>query len=180
MNHRREKRSPDQTDRELDRWLADALAAHALNAEAFAEPAAASIEVRPGFTDAVMSRIAQEREAAVPARVDAPSWRSWALAAAMLLVGAVALVGLGLSDALSRDAGPMASVLGAVATAASSAALAGADLLGASWQRVSGTLSSWFGGGATPWVALAVVVALNLVLVGMLRRRWARALSGRR
>ncbi len=121
---------------------------------------AARVCVRPGFADAVMSRL--------PAHRSAPANRSWFIAIAAvvtLAVGAAALLRFGSGGATG---GPLA----AFGDFAASVLLAGSGLLAASWQGVGEWVGDWLGGSTSRLVVgVVLVVGVNLLLVTLLRRR---------
>jgi len=124
------------------------------------------IEAGDGFVASVMSRLG------------APAWgrravSPWLAAAAIVLLLATAAVVL-LSG--SSEAGVAATSLAAVLDLASSALLAGAGLIGASWSFLSLPARAAFGDSTAASVAtLAALLALAFVLRRSLRRRRATA-----
>jgi hypothetical protein len=138
---------------------------------------AGRVPVREGFHARVMASLpsAGWEAARRPAR-SAAFWR-WPVAVLAALVALTrALVGMS-----STQLAPGGSFLGALAALAdlfASSALAGAGLLGASWQGIGLVTSEILGEIPGGLVAFAVlVVCLNLLLLSLVRRRSARVSS---
>lgn len=120
------------------------------------------IEVRAGFRDAVMASLPQ------PAK--APQAMAWTLPVAMLLVFGVASAWLitGITGSARSSLGLVAALLDMLATAT----LAGAGLLGASWEALRLGLREMVADSPLTLLAfLVVVVGLNMLLITALRRR---------
>lgn len=126
---------------------------------------AGRVAVREDFRDGVMASLP-----VAPWEARAPkAWRLPVAALVALLMGAGALLGLS-SDSLGGG-GSALGTFGAVAELFAAGALAGAGLLGASWQGVGLVTLETLGrvpGGLLVFVVL--VVCLNLLLIQMLRR----------
>ncbi|MEO8502293.1 MAG: hypothetical protein ABI609_00175 [Acidobacteriota bacterium] len=136
----------------------------------------AEVAVRPDFTSAVMSALP-------PAGWESRHARAWAVPAALIagLGGAAAIVA-GVSAAQLRPGGQVLGAFRALFDLFSTAALAGAGLLQASWRGVGLALGDALSGS---WVNMAAfgigVLGLNLVLLRLLRKgRTAEAMARRR
>ena len=131
---------------------------------------ASRIAVRSDFTEDVMSALP-------PAAWQARSPRSWGAAVAvlvMLLVGAAALVttaGQGLTSIST-----VATLLATVADLFRSSIVVGAGLLGASWKGLGLAMQEILSGSIWNLLAVgALVLAVNMLLIGLLRRRYRYA-----
>lgn len=136
---------------------------------------ASRITVRSDFTEDVMSALP-------PAAWQARSPRSWRAAIAVLvalLFGAGALVttaGQGLSSIST-----LATLLATVADLFRSSIVVGAGLLGASWKGLGLAMQQILSGSIWNLLAVgALVLAVNLLLIGLLRRRYRFAREGHR
>jgi len=136
--------------------------------------AAGRVPVREGFQAQVMASLPV---AGWEAR-SAAAWR-WPLAVlAALLVAIGALVGMSSQDL--APGGSMAGALSALGDLFTTGALAGAGLLGASWQGIGLITAEALGRIPGGLVAFAVlVVCLHFLLFGLLRRRTAHARASR-
>ncbi len=122
------------------------------------------VEVREGFTEAVMSSLpAAGWESRHP--------RSW-IAAAAILIGLIGLSAMlvGTGGAELPGAGPLL----AIAELFRSAATAGAGLLTASWQGLGMAVGESLGGSPLPMIVFAIfVLALDVLFVRFLLRSWS-------
>lgn len=127
----------------------------------------ARVAVHPEFVDRVMSAIESHR--ATQQR------RIFAVAAAALLalVAATALL-IGLSTGGAEAAGAASGPLGAVGDFFVTTLVAGAGLLGASWQGFGAALGQWLGESVVNLIGFgALVIGLNVLFFSLLRRRRA-------
>ncbi len=132
--------------------------------------ASSVVEPREGFTGEVMRSLA-------PAPWEARAAVVWRWPFAMLLaLGGIAAVLLGGAAAeLEPRAGSFDAFV-ALARLLESAALAGAGLLGASWQGLGSGLGEWLGASKTHLATAALaLVALNLFFLRLLRPTSRRA-----
>ena len=131
---------------------------------------ASRIAVRSDFTEDVMSALPP---AAWQAR-NPRSWRAAVAALAVLLVAAGALVttaGNGLASVST-----VATVLATVADLFRTSIVVGAGLLGASWKGLGLAMQEILSGSIWNLLAVgALVLAVNLLLIGLLRRRYRYA-----
>lgn len=126
--------------------------------------AASVVQPREGFTGEVM-------RALVPAPWEARAVVVWRWPFAMLLaLGGIAAVLLGGAAAeLEPSSGSFDAFL-ALARLLESAALAGAGLLGASWQGLGSGLAEWLGASKVNLAAAAgLLLGLNLIFLRLLR-----------
>ncbi len=124
-----------------------------------------AISVRPDFTSAVMNALP-------PAGWEAKSARAWAMPLGLVgLLGSAAAIVAGISAAKVEPGGPASGAFGAIFGMFSTAVLAGAGLLQASWRGVGLALGNALQGS---WVNLAAfglgVIGLNVLLFRLLRR----------
>ena len=142
----------------------------------------ATVEVRAGFRDSVMARIAALPAAARPLRAPARGGNRWAAAAAiaLLLTGLFALAGV--VGSRGGDSGSFASLLAALGDFAGTSVLTGAGLLVASWRGAGLAVREALGGSVLSLAAFAVLVlALNVTVLRAWRRgRRAEAPAVRR
>lgn len=135
---------------------------------------AAAAPVRQDFTSAVMSALP-------PAGWESRHARAWAAPLALIaLLGGGAAILVGVSAARLQPAGQMFGAFGALFDLFSTAVLAGAGLLQASWRGVGLALGEVLSGS---WVNLGAfalgVVGLNFLLVRLIRRGRAAEASVR-
>ena len=140
--------------------------------------AAERVPVREGFRARVMASLpaASWEVAAGPVRSPA-AWR-WPVAALSALLAAAAALLAGSSPGLAAG-GSFTGALAALGDLFATSALAGAGLLGASWQGLGLVTSEALGripGGLVAFTVL--VVCLNLLLFTLVRRRSAEASAG--
>lgn len=163
-------------DGELDAGRRPALAAHLEScaacrqeheqlAELRAALAQAEVPVRPDFASAVMSALP-------PAGWESRHARTWALPLALIgALGGAAAILAGISAAQLHPAGAAGGAFGALLEMFSTAALAGAGLLQASWRGVGLALGNALAGSWVNLGAFALGVAgLNVLLFRLLRR----------
>ncbi len=140
--------------------------------------ASARVSAREGFAAEVM-------RALPPAAWEARTARSWRWPAALLLLlGGLSAILLGNAAAGLEPQAPGISAFVALARLAESALLAGAGLVGASWQGLGVGLAGWLAASRANVAAVVLLlVALNLLLFRLIRsprRKAARARRGSR
>lgn len=151
----------DRTDAALDELLA-----------------AGRVPVREGFQARVMDSLPPAGWEAARSPVRSPAVWRWPVAALAALLAAVAVL-VGLSSPQVAPGGSFAGALAALGDLFATSALAGAGLLGASWQGIGLITSEALGnipGGLLAFTVL--VVCLNLLLFALVRRRSAEATAG--
>lgn len=133
--------------------------------------AACRVPIREDFQSRVMASLPAAGWEAARSPVHSPAaWRWPAAALAALLVATAALVGW--ASPQLAPGGSFAGALAALGDLFSTSALAGAGLLGASWQGIGMVTSEALGeipGGLVAFTVL--VVCLNLLLIALVRRR---------
>jgi len=133
--------------------------------------AAGRVPVREGFQARVMASLPAAGWEAARSPVHSPAaWRWPAAALAALLAATAALVGW--ASPHLAPGGSFAGALAALGDLFATSALAGAGLLGASWQGIGMVTSEALGeipGGLVAFTIL--VVCLNLLLIALVRRR---------
>ncbi len=127
----------------------------------------ARVSVHPEFVDRVM--------AALETRRAAQQRRSFVAVAAVLVALVTATVFLiGLSSAPAEVAETAGGPLGALGDFFVTTLLAGAGLLGASWQGFGTALGRWLGESVLNLIGFAaLVIGLNVLFFSLLRRRRA-------
>lgn len=137
---------------------------------------AQAVAVRADFANSVLSSIAKLPEASwqtSPVASARARW-AWPLAAAALFALALGLVGAGSES-------PLAGTVGTLFDLAAHGVLAGAGLLGASWQGLGIAARGIF--AADPMLLAGLGLGAGLGLFGLyrflLRSRWARAAQRR-
>ena len=134
-----------------------------------------AIAVRPDFATSVLSSISRLPAPwqASPIAASRSRW-AWPLAAAALFALALGLVGAGSES-------PLAGTVGTLFDLAAHGVLAGAGLIGASWQGLGIAARGIF--AADPILLAGLGVGAGLGLFGLyrflLRPRWARAAQRR-
>lgn len=125
---------------------------------------ASRVVPREGFASEVMRGLP-------PAAWEARTMRAWRWPFALLLaLGGLAAALFGNAAAALEPQAPTFSAFFALARLAESALLAGAGLLGASWQGLGAGLALWLTASRANLVVAAVLlVAVNLLLVRLLR-----------
>jgi anti-sigma factor RsiW len=120
------------------------------------------VEVEPRFTERVMDEVRRARP-----HIQHPGL--WSLAASiLLLVAALGVAGATGSGAIGGWLAPIGAVTDFLATTV----IAGAGLLGASWEGIGTTVAGWLRSSTANLVLLGgLVVALHLLLYSLLRRR---------
>lgn len=126
--------------------------------------AADRVVVREGFAAEVM-------RALPPAPWEARTARSWRWPVALLLLlGGLSAILLGNAAAGLEPEAPGLSAFFALARLAESALLAGAGLVGASWQGLGAGLGAWLSASkANLAVVAGLLLALNFLLFRLLR-----------
>ena len=128
------------------------------------------VEVRPGFSDAVMAALPE----AAWERAGRPvaSRAAWCWAAALVAVLALASAGLlAAGGGAPADGGPLLGSLGAVAALLGASLVAGAGLLGASWAGAGLVLGELLILSPGTAVGLGIAVLFLVLLAASLIRR---------
>lgn len=135
--------------------------------------AAGRVPVREGFDAQVQARVKASLPGWEAARspVHSPAAWRWPAAALAALLAATAVL-VGWASPQLAPGGSFAGALAALGDLFATSALAGAGLLGASWQGIGMVTSEALGeipGGLVAFTVL--VVCLNLLLIALVRRR---------